>query len=118
VPARRNFLKSNPVETRHILEEFYRVALAFPEIAFSLINNGEEVHRLMASTFKQRIVSLFGNSWNEKLLMVKEEHTSVKVTGFIGKPDAAKKTGASSKLLQTQSEVIKMMKSLNMEFPL
>ena len=92
VPARRNFLKSNPVETRHILEEFYRVALAFPEIAFSLINNGEEVHRLMASTFKQRIVSLFGNSWNEKLLMVKEEHTSVKVTGFIGKPDAAKKT--------------------------
>ncbi len=92
LPARRNFLKSNPVETRHILEEFYRIALAFPEIAFSLINNGEEVHRLMAATFKQRIVSLFGNSWNEKLLMVKEEHTSVKVTGFIGKPDAAKKT--------------------------
>ena len=92
VPARRNFLKSNPVETRHILEEFYRVALAFPDIAFSLINNGEEVHRLMAGTFKQRIVSLFGNSWNEKLLMVKEEHTSVKVSGFIGKPDAAKKT--------------------------
>lgn len=92
VPARRNFLKSNPVETRHILEEFYRVALAFPEIGFSLINNGEEVHRLMAGTFKQRIVSLFGNSWNEKLLQVREEHTAIKVTGFVGKPDSAKKT--------------------------
>ena len=91
VPARRNFLKSNPVETKHILDEFSRVALAFPSIAFSLINNGEEVYRLMAGTFKQRIVALLGNSWNEKLLQVKEETTAVKVSGFVGKPDAARK---------------------------
>ena len=92
VPARRNFLKSNQVETRHIFEEFYRVALAFPEIAFSLINQGDEVHRLMPGTFKQRIVSIYGQSWNEKIIQVNEENTSIKITGFIGKPDFTRKT--------------------------
>lgn len=92
VPARRNFLKSNPVETKHILDEFQRIALAFPEIAFSLINNGQEVYRLMPGTFKQRVVGLLGQAWNERLVAVKEETTVVTITGFIGKPDAARKT--------------------------
>jgi DNA mismatch repair protein MutL len=92
VPARRNFLKSNPVETKHILDEFQRVALAFPDIAFSLINNNQEVYRLMPGTFKQRIVGLFGQAWNERLVAVKEETTVVSITGFIGKPDSARKT--------------------------
>ena len=92
VPARRNFLKSNTVETRHIYEEFYRVALSFPDRAFSLVNQGEEVHRLMAGSFKQRIAGIFGNSINEKLIQVREENTPVKITGFIGKPENARKT--------------------------
>lgn len=92
VPARRNFLKSNPVETKHILDEFQRVALAFPEISFSLINNGQEVYRLMPGMFKQRIVALLGQPWNERLVAVKEETSVVTITGFIGKPDHARKT--------------------------
>jgi DNA mismatch repair protein MutL len=92
VPARRNFLKSNTVETRHIYEEFYRVALSFPDRAFSLINQGDEVHRLMGGSFKQRIAGIFGNSINEKLIQVREENTPVKITGFIGKPENARKT--------------------------
>lgn len=92
VPARRNFLKSNQVETRHIFDEFYRVALAFPEIAFSLVNQGDEVHRLMPGSFKQRVVAIYGQSWNEKIIQVNEENTSIKITGFIGKPDFTRKT--------------------------
>ncbi|HOY47946.1 MAG TPA: DNA mismatch repair endonuclease MutL [Flavobacteriales bacterium] len=92
VPARRNFLKSNPVETKHIFDEFQRVALAFPDIAFSLNNNGQEVYRLMPGTFKQRIVGLMGQSWNERLIAVKEETSVVTITGFVGKPDASRKT--------------------------
>ncbi|MEZ5171971.1 MAG: DNA mismatch repair endonuclease MutL [Bacteroidia bacterium] len=94
VPARRNFLKSNPVETRHIIDEFQRVALAFPGIAFSMNNNGQEVYRLPAAggNFKQRIAGLFGNTWNEKLLAVNEETSVIRISGFIGKPEAARKT--------------------------
>jgi DNA mismatch repair protein MutL len=92
VPARRNFLKSNPVETKHILDEFQRVALAFPEISFSLNNNGQEVYRMMPGMFKQRIVALLGQAWNERLVAVNEETSVVTVTGFIGKPEHARKT--------------------------
>jgi DNA mismatch repair protein MutL len=92
VPARRNFLKSNPVETRHIIDEFQRIALAFPEISFSMINNGQEVYRLPAANFKQRIVGLFGATMNQKLLTVTEDTTVIRISGFIGKPEAARKT--------------------------
>lgn len=92
VPARRNFLKSNPVETKHIFDEFQRVAMAFPGIAFSLINNGQEVYRLPGGTFKQRIVNLFGSGLNEKLISVSEETSVIKISGFVGKPEAARKT--------------------------
>lgn len=92
VPARRNFLKTHTVETRHIIDEFMRIALANPEISFSLHNNGLEVFHLKAGNLKQRVVSLMGNNYNEKLVPV-EEHTSVvNIYGFIGKPESAKKT--------------------------
>lgn len=92
IPARRNFLKSNPVETRHIIDEFQRAALAFPEISFSMINNSQEVYKLPAANFKQRIVGLFGSSMNQKLLSVAEETSVINITGFIGKPESARKT--------------------------
>lgn len=92
VPARRNFLKSNAVETKHIFEEFQRVAIAFPHISFSLINNDQEIFRLMPGSIKQRIAGIFGNSWNEKLVSVKEETGIVKISGFIGKPEFSRKT--------------------------
>lgn len=91
-PARRNFLKSNPAEMRHIIDEFQRVALAKPHIAFSLHHDGVEVYRLPASAMKQRIVHLFGNNYNERLIPVEEETTIINLKGFIGKPEFAKKT--------------------------
>ena len=92
VPARRNFLKSNSVEMRHIVDEFIRVAMAFPHIFFSLTSNGQEVFHLEAGNIKQRVVQVLGNNYNAKLVPVKEETDYLNVYGFIGKPDTAKKT--------------------------
>jgi DNA mismatch repair protein MutL len=92
VPARRNFLKSNSVEMRHIVDEFIRVAMAFPNIFFSLSSNGQEVFHLEAGNIKQRVVQVLGNNYNAKLVPVKEETDYLNVYGFIGKPDTAKKT--------------------------
>jgi DNA mismatch repair protein MutL len=92
VPARRNFLKSNSVEARHIIDEFQRVALAHPEISFSLQQNGLDVYHLEAGSFRQRIVALFGSGSNDKLVPVNEETSLMKIGGFIGKPEFAKKT--------------------------
>lgn len=91
-PARRNFLKSNPAEMRHIVDEFQRVALAKPHIAFSLHHDGNEVYRLPATSLKQRIVHLFGANYNQRLIPVEEETTIISLKGFIGKPEFAKKT--------------------------
>lgn len=91
-PARRNFLKSNPAEMRHIIDEFQRVAMAKPHIAFSLHHDGAEIYRLPASVMKQRIVHLFGNNYNERLIPVEEETTIINLKGYIGKPEFAKKT--------------------------
>lgn len=91
-PARRNFLKSNPTEMRYIIDEFHRVALAKPHIAFSLHHDGNEIYRLPAATIKQRIVHLFGNNYNERLIPVEEETTIINLKGYIGKPEFAKKT--------------------------
>ena len=91
-PARRNFLKSNPVEMRHIIDEFQRVALANPQIFFSLHNDGQEVYHLPASLLKQRIVHLFGNNYNQRLVPVEEDTTIIKLHGFVGKPEFARKT--------------------------
>jgi DNA mismatch repair protein MutL len=92
IPARRNFLKSNPVEARHIIEEFERVALAQPQIAMSLQQNGLEVFQHPVSNFRQRIVNLYGASYNERLVPVQEETSLLNVTGFVGKPQFARKT--------------------------
>ncbi|HEY0769296.1 MAG TPA: DNA mismatch repair endonuclease MutL, partial [Sphingobacteriaceae bacterium] len=91
-PARRNFLKGNPVEMRHIIDEFQRVALAHPEIFFTLHHDGNEVFHLPQSSLKQRIVHLFGNAYNQKLVPVEEETTIIQLKGYIGKPEFAKKT--------------------------
>jgi DNA mismatch repair protein MutL len=92
VPARRNFLKSNAAEMRHIVDEFTRVALSFPHIFFSLISNGQEVFHLEAGSLKQRIIQLLGNTYNTKLVSVKEETDYMNIYGFVGKPETAKKT--------------------------
>lgn len=92
VPARRNFLKTNAVEMRHILDEFQRVALANPQIAFSLYQNDSEVYQLPIGKLSQRIVSLFGNNYKEQMASVEEETPSLTVKGYIGKPEFSKKT--------------------------
>ena len=92
VPARRNFLKSNAAEMRHIVDEFIRVALAFPEIFFALTSNGQQLFHLEGGSLKQRIVQLLGNSYNAKLVAVKENTDYLNIHGFVGKPETAKKT--------------------------
>jgi len=92
VPARRNFLKSNNAEMRHIVDEFTRVALAFPQVFFSLTANNQEIFHLESGNLKQRILQLLGNNYNTKLVTVKEETDYMNIYGFVGKPDTAKKT--------------------------
>ena len=92
IPARRNFLKSNAVEMRHIVEEFQRIALAHPEISFSLIHGDEVLYDLAPAKIGQRIVSLVGKSYQEQLAPCQEETDLLKVTGYIGKPESAKRT--------------------------
>ncbi|RCR68094.1 DNA mismatch repair endonuclease MutL [Larkinella punicea] len=92
VPARRNFLKTNSVEMRHILDEFQRVALAHPEVAFSLYHNDSEVYNLQAGKLSRRIVDLFGKQYREQLAFCEEETPYVNVRGYIGKPEFARKT--------------------------
>ncbi|GAB3779017.1 DNA mismatch repair endonuclease MutL [Spirosoma horti] len=91
VPARRNFLKSNSVEMRHIIDEFQRVALANPEVAFSLFHNDQEIYNLPAGKLSRRIVDMFGKSYREQLNFCEEQTPYVTVHGYIGKPESAKK---------------------------
>ena len=92
IPARRNFLKSNTVELRHIIDEFQRVALAHPEINFLFFNNGNELFDLELSNFRKRIVSIFGSKWNNQLVPTKESTSLAKLNGFVVKPEFSKKT--------------------------
>ena len=91
IPARRNFLKSETVEQRHVVDEFQRVALAHPSIHFTFYHNGSDMFNLPPSNFRQRIVNIFAGKTNEKLVPVKEETEIVNVHGFIGKPEYSKK---------------------------
>jgi DNA mismatch repair protein MutL len=91
VPARRNFLKSNSLELRYIIEEFLRVAFVYPEIAFTLYNNDKILHQVPPSSLKQRLVALLGNAYNQRLIPVEQETGIVNIHGFIGKPEFAKK---------------------------
>ncbi len=92
VPARRNFLKSDSRELKHIIEEFTRIALAFPDIFFSLTSNGQEVFHLEPGPLKQRIINVLGNNYQSKLVSVKEQTDYINILGFVGKPETAKKT--------------------------
>lgn len=92
VPARRNFLKSNAAELRHIVDEFIRVAMSFPEIFFSFTSNGQQVFHLEKGSMKQRIVQILGNSYAAKLVPVQEQTDYMNIYGFVGKPETAKKT--------------------------
>ena len=91
IPARRNFLKSDTVEYRHIVDEFHRVALAHPQIYFTFYHNGSEMFNLHASSLRQRIVNVFSGKTNEKLVPVTEETEIVNIQGFVCKPEFAKK---------------------------
>lgn len=91
IPARRNFLKSDIVETRHVVDEFQRVALAHPEIAFSFHHNGNEIYHLNDSNLRKRIVSVFGSKMNEKLVPINEDTELISMEGFVAKPEYAKK---------------------------
>ncbi|MBP3353044.1 MAG: DNA mismatch repair endonuclease MutL [Bacteroidales bacterium] len=94
VPARRKFLKSNQVEFSNILTEFERIAIANPQIAFTLSHNGTEMYKLHSSSLLQRVVSLFGKTMNTQLLPINVQTTLATITGFVGKPENARKRGA------------------------
>ncbi|UII78974.1 DNA mismatch repair endonuclease MutL [Flagellimonas sp. CMM7] len=92
IPARRNFLKSNQVELRHITDEFQRVALVHPNIEFHYYNNGSELFNLPRTNHRQRISNVFGNRMGDRLVPVNEETEVVKISGFVCKPEFAKKS--------------------------
>ncbi len=92
VPARRNFLKSHSVEMKHIVEEFQRVALARPDVAMSLYQNDLETYNLPSGKLSHRIVGLFGQNYREQLASCQEEVGDFAVHGYVGKPEAARKT--------------------------
>ena len=92
IPARRNFLKSEQVEYRHVLEEFERVAIAHPDIRFKLFHNDHEIYNLIGGNLRQRLVALYAGKTNENLVPVSETTEWVKVEGFVGKPSTARKT--------------------------
>lgn len=92
IPARRNFLKSNEVEMRHINDEFSRVAMMHPEVGFSLTNNDKEVYHLTPGNLKQRIVGLCSKDYDKKLLPVQQETETATINGFIVKPEFLRKT--------------------------
>jgi len=95
IPARRNFLKSDNVELRHIIDEFHRVSLINNSINFIFINNENEIFNLKTSIFKQRIIRIFGKSTQEKLVPINESTEIAKISGFIVKPEHSKKTKTS-----------------------
>jgi DNA mismatch repair protein MutL len=107
IPARRNFLKSNPVETRHIIDEFHRVALAHPQVAFHMIHNGSDVFNLPSTNTRQRVVHIFGSKTNEKLVPVTEETEIVKVEGFVLKPEFAKKSRGGEQFFFVNNRFVK-----------
>ncbi|MFP4059728.1 MAG: DNA mismatch repair endonuclease MutL [Bacteroidales bacterium] len=92
VPARRKFLKTNSTEFKHILNEFHRVAMACPNLSLSLDHDNAEIYNLPQGNKRQRIVHLFGKNINQNLVSVNTETSIVKLTGYIGKPENAKKT--------------------------
>ena len=95
VPARRKFLKSNQTELNNIIQDFERIALVNPSVSFTLSSNGNQLMQLPAGGSLQRIVGIFGKKLGEQLLPLQVETSLVKISGFVGKPEAARKKGAS-----------------------
>lgn len=91
VPARRKFLKSDPVELRHIIDQFTRVALSHPGVHFTMYHNGNEIYHLPPGNLRQRIVGIFGKNINDKLVPVSEDTDILKFSGYVSKPETAKK---------------------------
>ena len=94
VPARRKFLKSNSTELNNIITAFERIALVYPNIAFTLQSNGTELFNLKAGVLRQRIIDIFGKRLNQELLSVKVDTTMCRINGYVGKPESARKKGA------------------------
>ena len=92
VPARRNFLKSDQVEVRHIVDEFQRIAMAHPQLSFRLQSNGNDLFNLKPGTLRQRVVAIFGVKHDERLVPIDEETDVVKISGFVGKPSFSRRT--------------------------
>lgn len=92
VPARRHFLKSNTTELKHVLDEFTRIAMAHPDIAFKFTHNNVEQFNLSSGNLKQRVLALIGNNIDRHLVPVEEQTDLINITGFIGKPEAANRT--------------------------
>jgi len=92
VPARRNFLKSDQVELRHIVDEFQRVAMAHPQLSFRLQSNENDLFNLKPGTLRQRVVAIFGVKHDERLVPIEEETDVVKISGFVGKPSFSRRT--------------------------
>jgi len=92
IPARRNFLKSDSVELRHVIDEFQRVALTHPEIKFLFFNNGNELFDLGTGTLRKRITSIFGTKWDNHLVPAEEKTSLAQLKGFVLKPEFSKKT--------------------------
>ena len=94
IPARRKFLKANSTELSNILAEFERIALVHPEVAFSLYSNDSELFNLPVSPLRQRIMAIFGKKLNQQLLNIEVNTTMVKISGYVAKPETARKKGA------------------------
>jgi DNA mismatch repair protein MutL len=102
VPARRNFLKSDAIELGHIQTEFERVALAHPEIQMGFQHNGQDILQLQAGNNRMRIAAIFGKGSNEKLVPIEEQTDIVRVSGYVGKPEMAKKSRGEQYLFVNQ----------------
>ncbi len=96
VPARRKFLKTNATELSNILTAFERIILVYPEISFSMYSNGQELMNLKAGSLRQRVVDVFGKKLSQELLPLEVETALCRITGFVGKPESAKKKGAQT----------------------
>lgn len=94
IPARRKFLKANSTELSNILTEFERIALVHPEVAFSLYSNDSELFNLPVSSLRQRILAVFGKKLNQQLLSVDVNTTMIRISGYVAKPETARKKGA------------------------
>lgn len=94
IPARRKFLKTNQTELSNIISDFQRIVLVYPDISFTLYNNGTEVFKLPVASLRQRIIDVFGKKINSELLPVDAETSLVRISGYIGKPESARKKGS------------------------